>query len=167
MIALILVSCLNAVSLPKKLFGFNDHQSHYSGSCIFGYTSAPAAAREVFKPSTDSASLVVSSQKKIFQFRVRGSLGGASQVGVFSRFYGLLCPALDANRMGPHFLSNIFMKLGRVLDSHESLEPSIAFLAYLDQNLCHKNQKLLKISTRKKLKKDKITPLLDMAITRH
>ena len=36
----------------------------YSGSCIFGYNSAPAAAREVFKPSTDSASLVVSSQKK-------------------------------------------------------------------------------------------------------
>jgi len=43
---------------------FNDHQSHYSGSCIFGYNSAPAAAREVFEPSTDSASLVVSSQKK-------------------------------------------------------------------------------------------------------
>jgi len=62
--------------------------------------------------STDSASLVVSSQKKIFQFRVRGSLGGASQVVVFSRFYGLLFPALDANRMGPHFRSKIFLKLG-------------------------------------------------------
>ena len=64
--------------------------SHYGGSCIFGYNSAPAAAGEVFKPSTDSASLVVSSEKKFFSFWFRGSLGGASPVGVFSRFYGLL-----------------------------------------------------------------------------
>ena len=49
----------------KQPLPFNDHQSHYSGSCIFGYNSAPAAAREAFKPSTDSATLVVSSQKKI------------------------------------------------------------------------------------------------------
>ena len=47
-----------------QLLPFNDHQSHYSGSSFFCYNSAPAAAREVFKPSTDSASLVVSSQKK-------------------------------------------------------------------------------------------------------
>ena len=60
----------------------------------------------------DSASLVVSSQKKIFQFWVWGSLGGASQVGVFSYFYGLLCTALDAHLMGPRFDPNIFMKLG-------------------------------------------------------
>ena len=33
----------------------NDHQSHYSGSSFFCYNSAPAAAREVVKPSTDSA----------------------------------------------------------------------------------------------------------------
>ena len=96
----------------KQISPFNDHQSHYSGSSFFCYNTAPAAAREVFKPSTDSASLLVSSQKTIFQFRVRSFLGGASQVGVFSRFDGLLCPALDANRMGPHFRSNIFMKLG-------------------------------------------------------
>ena len=101
-----------AFNFEHNVKPFNDHQSHYNGSCIFGYNSATAAAREVFKHSTDSASLVVSSQKKIFQFRVRGSLGVASQVEVFSRFYGLLCPALDANGMGPHFRSNIFMKLG-------------------------------------------------------
>ena len=76
-------------AILMSLKPFNDHQSHYSGSCILGYNSAPAVAREVSKPSTDSASLVVSSQKN-FQFRVRGSLGGGSQVGVFSRFYGLL-----------------------------------------------------------------------------
>jgi len=31
--------------------------------------------------------------------------------------------------------------------SYESLEPLIDFLAYLDQKLCHKNQKVVKIST--------------------
>jgi len=31
--------------------------------------------------------------------------------------------------------------------SYESLEPLIDFLAYLDQNVCHKNQKVDKIST--------------------
>jgi len=78
---------------------------------VFGYNSPPAAAREVFKPSTDSASLVVPSQKN-FQFWVWASLGGASQVGVFSRLYGLFYPALDAHRMGPRFGPNIFTKLG-------------------------------------------------------
>ena len=90
----------------------NAHQSHYSGYRFFGYNSLAAAAREVFEPSTDSASLVVPSQKTIFHFWVLGSLGGSSQVGVFSHFYGLLYPALDAHRMGPHFGPNIFMKLG-------------------------------------------------------
>ena len=90
----------------------NVHQSHYSGSQFFGYNSPAAAAREVFKPSTDSASLVVPRQKKFFQFWVLGSIGGSSQVGVFLHFYGLLYPALDAHRMGPHFGPNIFMKLG-------------------------------------------------------
>jgi len=61
----------------------------------------------------DSVSLVVSSQKKNFQFWVWGSLGGASQVGVFSYFYGLLCTALDAHLMDPRFGPSIFMKLAR------------------------------------------------------
>jgi len=87
----------------------NDSKGEYIGSYVFGYNSPAAAAREVFKPSTDSASLVVPSQKKMFSF---GFSWGASQVGVFSRFYGLLCPDLDAHRMGPRFGPNIFMKLG-------------------------------------------------------
>jgi len=48
--------------------------------------------------------------------------------------------------------------------SHESLEPLIGFLAYLDLNVCHKNQKVVKISTPKKLTNGKITLCLDMAI---
>ena len=65
---------------------FNDHQSHYSGSCIFGYNSAPAAVREVFKPSTDSASLLVSSQKKIFSLRLGVLLGERHKWGCFRVF---------------------------------------------------------------------------------
>jgi len=68
-------------------------------------------------------------------------------VGVFSRFSGLLWPALDANPMGPHFPIKYFDETRL---SHESLEPLIGFLIYLDQNLCHKNQKVVKISTPKK-----------------
>jgi len=60
----------------------------------------------------DSASLVVSTQKKNFQFWVWGSLGGSSQVGVFSHFYGLLCTSMDAHLIGPSFGPNIFMNLG-------------------------------------------------------
>ena len=68
--------------------------------------------KEVFKPSTDSACLVVPSQKKISVFGFGVLLGEASQVGLFSRFYGLLGTALDARRMGPRFGPNIFTKLG-------------------------------------------------------
>jgi len=80
-------------------------------ACMLLVNSPAAAAREVFKPSTDSASLVVPSQKK-FSVLGLGFSWGVSQVGVFSRFYGLLYPALNAHRMGPHFCPNIFMKLG-------------------------------------------------------
>jgi len=62
---------------------FNAHQNPYIGSRFFGYNSPAAAAREVFKPSTDSASLVVPSQKKI---SVLGSLGGRHKWGRFRIF---------------------------------------------------------------------------------
>jgi len=65
----------------------------------------------VFKPSTVSASLVVSSQKKIFSFGFGVLLGGVTSGGVFA-FYGLLYPALDAHRIDPPFGPNIVMKLG-------------------------------------------------------
>jgi len=90
-------------------------------------------------------------------------LGGASQVGVFSGFHGLLFPALDAHRMGPRFGPNIFDETRL---SYESLEPLIGFLAYLDEKLCQKEQKVVKNPTPKKGNQGGITPLLDMAITR-
>jgi len=42
----------------------------------------------------------------------------------------------------------------------------IGFLAYLDEKLCHKKQKVVKNPTLKKGNQGGITPLLDMAITR-
>jgi len=83
-------------------------------------------------------------------------------MGVFSRFNGLLYPALDAHRMDPRF--GPFFYETRI--SYESLEPLIGFLAYLDEKLCHKNQKVVKNPTPKKGNQGGITPLLDMAITR-
>jgi len=50
--------------------------------------------------------------------------------------------------------------------SYASLKHMIGFLAYLDEKLCHKKQKVVKNVTPKKGKQGGITPLLDMAITR-
>jgi len=50
----------------KQLKPLYDRAGHYCGSCIFGYNSAPAAAREVFKPSTDAESRFDSIKKNIF-----------------------------------------------------------------------------------------------------
>jgi len=99
-----------------QLKPFNDRKSQYIGFRFFGYNSPAAIAREVFKPSMLSASLVVSSQKK-FSVLGLGFSWGLSQVGVFSNFYGLLCTALDSHLMYPRFGPNIFMKLGD-LTSH-------------------------------------------------
>jgi len=50
------------------------------------HNSPDTRAREVFKPSTDSVRLLVSIEKKHFQFWVWSSLAGTSQVGVFCVF---------------------------------------------------------------------------------
>jgi len=50
--------------------------------------------------------------------------------------------------------------------SHEFLESLIDFLAYLDENVCHKNQKVVKNPTPKNGNQGVITHLLDMALTR-
>ena len=65
---------------------FNDHRSQLIGSSLFCYNSLAAAAREVFKPSPDSASLVVSSQKKKFSFGLGVLLGGLHKWGCFRVF---------------------------------------------------------------------------------
>jgi len=44
----------NQMFSMRSVEPFNDRASHYSATHIFGYNSAPAAAREVFTPSTDA-----------------------------------------------------------------------------------------------------------------
>ena len=89
---------------------FNDRASHYSATCIFGYNSAPAAAREVFKPSTDAESLLVSIKKTFFDSCEGFAWGRLAKWGCF-RFFDLLWRALDANPIGQYFVSNLFWKL--------------------------------------------------------
>jgi len=60
---------------------FKAHAGH-SGRHFFGHNLPAAAAREVFKPSTASASLVVPSQKKSFSFGLGFSWGDVTS-GVF------------------------------------------------------------------------------------
>jgi len=70
-------------------------------------------ARELFKPSTDSASLVVNIEIQNFSFWVWAFLGKTSQVGVFLRYFGHLFLALGAVPIG-HFLDSKFSwKLGQ------------------------------------------------------
>ena len=71
------------------------------------HNSPAATAREVSKPPTASASLLVSTEKN-FQFWIWGSLGGTSKVGVVFAFYGLLYPALGANPMSQFLGSSVY-----------------------------------------------------------
>ena len=77
-------SCLiKFIGVPS----FNARASHYSARYFVGHNSPAAAAREVFKSSTDSASLLVPSKKKIFfNFGFGVLLGGRHKWGCFSAF---------------------------------------------------------------------------------
>jgi len=96
------------VSLP-----FQSHVRHFSCRALQFYNSPGDWARELFKPSTDSASLAVKIEKKNFSFWFWAFLGGTSQVGVFLRCFGHICLALGVVPMG-HFLDSKFRwKLGQ------------------------------------------------------
>jgi len=64
--------------------------SPFNDRAFFGHKSPAARARELFKPATDSASLLVDIKNKFFLFLVSCLLGGTSQVGVFLLFFGHL-----------------------------------------------------------------------------
>ena len=117
---------------------FNARTGHYSGWHSFGHNSPAAAAREVFKPSTDSASRLVPSQKNIFQFWVWGCLGGHHKWRCFSIFMAYFTWTWKPIEWPKYFLETRL--------SYEFLDPLIGFLAYLDQKLCQKKQKVVKIS---------------------
>jgi len=113
------------------------------GTYVFGYNSPAAAAREVFKPSTDSASRVVPSQKKFSVLGLGFSCGGVTSGGVFAFLWPIL-PGPGNPSNGPTFWPKYFHETKL---SYEFLEPLISFLAYLDQKLCHKSQKVVKNPT--------------------
>ena len=50
----------------RRPMHFNKHRSQLIGSSFFCYNSPAAAAREVFKPSTDAKSLLGSIKKNFF-----------------------------------------------------------------------------------------------------
>ena len=67
------------VKIPAFL-PFNARAGHCGGQYSFGHNSPAAAGRQVFKPSTDSVSLLVPTQ---FFFPVGEHPRETSQVGVF------------------------------------------------------------------------------------
>jgi len=88
---------------------------------------------------------------------------GVTSGGVFAFLWPTLPgPGLPSN--GPTFWLKYFYE---TRPSYESLEPLVGFLAYLDEKSCHKNQIVVKNPTPKNGSQGGITPLLDMAITRH
>jgi len=92
---------------------FQSRVRHFSCRVLKSYNSPGDWARELFIPSTDSASLVVKIEKKKFSFCVWAFQGVTSQVGVFLHYFGHLCLALGAVPMG-HFLDSKFSwKLGQ------------------------------------------------------
>jgi len=101
----------------------------------------------VFKPSTDSASLVLQSQKNFSVLGLGFSWGSVTSGGVFAFLWPTL-PGPGRQSNVPTFRPTYFYETRL---SYEFLEPSIGFLAYLDQNLCHKKQKVVKISIAKKV----------------
>jgi len=90
------------------------------------------------------------------------SWGVVKSGGVFAFLWPIL-PGPGRPSNGPTFWPKYFHETRL---SHESLETLIDFLAYLDEKLCHKKQKVVKNPTPKKGNQGGITPLLDVAITR-
>ena len=103
--------------------------SHYPS----GHNSPAGSARELFKSSTDSASLLVSI-KKITWFGLGVLLGGRHKVGVFLNFWPTLTgPGRQSNEP---FFGSIFLETRR---SSASLEPFIDLLACPEPELWPKN----------------------------
>jgi len=77
------------------------------------YNSPADWARKLFKPSTDSASLLVKIEKKLlFVLGLWFSGRGRHKWGCHFHFIGLVYAALDANPMGQLFRSSFYLKLG-------------------------------------------------------
>ena len=103
---------------------------HHSGRDVSGHSSPAAIARELFKPSTDAASLLVSI-KKNFWFGFGVLLGWLHKAGVFLNFWPILTgPGRQPNES--FFWFKLFVKTGL---SSASSEPFIDLLACLEPKL--------------------------------
>jgi len=80
------------------------------GEGLQRYNSPAAKAGKLFKPSTDSASLLVEIEKNVFVLGLGLSEGDVTSGGVFAIF-GLFCVALDVNPMSQFFRSKLLCKL--------------------------------------------------------
>jgi len=113
---------------------FNAHASHYSDIHIFGYNSPADIARELFKPSTDEASLL-GPIKKMFWFGWGVRLGGARKVGVFLDFWPILTgPGRQSH--GPKYWLKLILETKW---SPASIKSLIDLLACLERKLWPKN----------------------------
>jgi len=99
----------------------------------------PDWARELFKPSSDSASLRLKSKKMILVFGL-GFVGDRCKY--FFSFFWPHLPGFGPQPIGPLFWLNIFLE---TRPKSASLKPLNDFLAYWERKLWLINQKLTKI----------------------
>jgi len=110
---------------------FTAHQSHYSGSRLFGYNLPATIARELFKPSTDAGRLLGSILKKNFWFGWWVRLGEARKVGALSVFWPTLT-GRGRQSHGPKFWLKLFVETRW---SPTWIEPLLDLLACLEPKL--------------------------------
>ena len=125
---------INSFELSFQQFLTHDRARQYIGPPFFDHKSP--AARELFTPSTDSASLVVKIEKKIFRFGFELFWGNITSRGVFALFW----PSLPGP--APFFGLKIQLK---TRSKSVSIEPLIDFPAYRERKLWLITQKLTKI----------------------
>jgi len=91
---------------------FKNRRNRYIGLVCFSHNLPFNKAHKVFKPSTDSASLLVPIKTKLFDLGVEFSLDDVTKRACFWIFDQLWL-ALDANPIC-HFLAQFFWKLGDI-----------------------------------------------------
>ena len=117
---------------PTNSAPFKSQENHVSCRALQSYNSPGDWARELFKPSKDSGSLVVKIEKKCFHFWW-GFFGGTPQVGVFlTTFTWPWAPthwAMIMAQENPHRNQKLFffsIWTTRLAESVEGLNSSLA-----------------------------------------
>ena len=104
----IIYNCLDVA--VTSLIPFKSHVRHFSCRTLQSYNSPGDWARELFKPSTDSTSLVVKIEKNNFLFRWGFSGGDVTKRTCFGKV-GHLWPALGPKPLTHFFGSKFCCKL--------------------------------------------------------